>query len=304
MKILPADEVAGAGPALGEIGAGTPAPRASRARQDSHRGFLSQDSAGAEVLLDLSLRELVRYYRHSSVGRLCQGIVHRLNTPLQVLSFQLELLKQKSLQELGILSKNAQAVSKRLQTLHSSLEQQMRQFRLEVEKLQGLTRDLAWQGVHEDAADRRYLDLNEVYHRELELYLADPFFKHRVEKNFAFQAGLPPVYGHYIDFSQSFRNLLDNALEAMAGAAQRHLTVTTILADGRRLLRLGDTGTGIAPEILPRIFEPFFTTKGTLQAHRAGLGLFMARRLLAPYGGEIEVESVPGETWMTVVLPV
>lgn len=125
-----------------------------------------------------------------------------------------------------------------------------------------------------------------------------------MEKQFIFQEDLPPVFGHYIDFSQSFRNILANALEALEGAARRRLTVMTTLEEGRRLLHVGDTGGGIPPEIRPRIFEPFFTTKGDLDQDHAGLGLFMARRLLAPYGGEIQVDSVPGETWVTVALPV
>jgi signal transduction histidine kinase len=155
------------------------------------------------------------------------------------------------------------------------------------------------QGAHEETEDRLLLDLNEIYRQELDFYLANPFFKHRLEKHFHFHAGLPPIYGHYIDFSQSFRNLLENALEAMEGCERRRLTVATGLEKGRRLLHLGDTGPGIPPEIRPRLFEPFFTTK----ADRAGLGLFMARRLLSPYGGEIMINSVPGETWVTVVLP-
>jgi signal transduction histidine kinase len=109
---------------------------------------------------------------------------------------------------------------------------------------------------------------------------------------------------HYLDFSQSFRNLLENALEAMEGAARRRLTVVTAFAGGQRLLQLGDTGPGIPPEVAPRIFEPFFTTKRSGDNGHAGLGLFMARRLLAPYGGEIRVDSVPGETWVTLTLPV
>jgi signal transduction histidine kinase len=64
---------------------------------------------------------------------------------------------------------------------------------------------------------------------------------------------------------------------------------------------IGDTGFGIPRENLSRIFEPFFTTRGK---DRAGLGLFMARRLLAPYGAVVQADSRPGETWFTVSIPV
>jgi len=261
-------------------------------------------SPSAEVLLDLSFRELVNFYRHSGCGRLCRGLAHRMNTPLQVLSFQLELLEHKSLEEQELLPEVRSPAGVKLQALHRYRLQKVRQFRRELADLQELVRNIVLQGGHEDAEDRLHLNLNELYRRELDLYQAQPFFKHRVEKQFIFEEDLPPVYGHYIDFSQSFRNILVNALEAMEGAAQCRLTVMTTIEDGRRLLHVGDTGGGIPPEIRPRIFEPFFTTKGDLDQDHAGLGLFMARRLLAPYGGEIRVNSVPGETWVTVVLPV
>ena len=248
--------------------------------------------------------ELVRYYRHSGCGRLCQGLAHRMNTPLQVLFFQLELLEQKSLEELKILAELNHPAGDQLQTLHRYRAEKLRQFRQELQNIQELTRNLIRHEAHEEVETPLPLDLNELYRRELDLYQSHPFFKHDVEKHFSFQEDLPPVYGHYIDFSQSFRNLLDNALETMEGSVRRHLTVVTALEDGRRLLHLGDTGPGIPPAVLPRIFEPFFTTKRDRANDHAGLGLFMARRLLAPYGGEIRVVSDSGETWVTVTLPV
>ena len=216
----------------------------------------------------------------------------------------MELLEQKSLEEQEFLPEVRSPAGEKLQALHRYRLQKVRQFRRELANLQELVRDIVLQGGHEDAEDRVHLNLNELYRRELDLYQAQPFFKHRVEKQFLFEEDLPPVYGHYIDFSQSFRNILANALEALEGAARCRLTVMTTLEAGRRLLHVGDTGGGIPPEIRPRIFEPFFTTKGDLNQDHAGLGLFMARRLLAPYGGEIRVDSVPGETWVTVALPV
>ncbi len=257
-----------------------------------------------EVLLERCFRELVRYYRHSGCGRLCRGLVHRMNTPLQVLFFQLELLEQKSLEELKILTELEHPAADRLQTSHRYRMQKVRQFRQELQNIQELTRNLVRHGAHEDIEDFRPLDLNDLYRQELELYQSHPFFKHRVEKHFRFREDLPPVSGHYIDFSQSFRNLVDNALEAMEGSVRRRLTVVTAFEDGQRLLHLGDTGPGIPPAIRPRIFEPFFTTKRNGEQEHAGLGLFMARRLLAPYGAKIRVHSVPGETWVTVALPV
>ena len=262
------------------------------------------ESPQVENVLDRCFRELVRYYRHSSCGQLSLGLIHQMNSTLQVLFFQLELLEQRSQEETQILSEVDSPIGEKLQALQRYRLQKTRQFRQELENIRALARNVVRQGSYEEAEDLVDIDLNELCRLELDLYQAQPFFRHMVEKRLHFQEGLPRLRGHYLDFSQSFRNLLENALEAMEDSERRCLTVSTALEDGRLILHVGDTGPGISPKIRSRVFEPFFTTKRDRPQGRAGLGLFMARRLLAPYGGEIRLDSVPGETWVTVTLPV
>jgi signal transduction histidine kinase len=250
------------------------------------------------------LAELVRYYRHSAVGRRCGGIIHNMNTPLQVISFQLELLQQKSHEEAALLAKLKNLSVPELMALHEYRHQKLEQLYQEVDRLRAMIHRIALQGVHEGQEEHCYLDLNQIFQDELELYLANPFFKHRVEKEFTFAQGLPPIHGHYVDFSQSFRHLVDNALEAMAASPCRLLTVTTLVLKDCRVLRIGDTGAGIPPAVQSQLFQPFFTTKSTTEMPRAGLGLYMTRRMLAPYEGEITIESRPGQTWATICLPI
>jgi CheY-like chemotaxis protein len=67
-------------------------------------------------------------------------------------------------------------------------------------------------------------------------------------------------------------------------------------------LTVRDTGTGIAPEHLPRIFEPFFTTKAA--GHGTGLGLATVFGIVRQHQGWIDVESQPGQgTVFHVLLP-
>ena len=250
------------------------------------------------------LAELVRYYRHSAVGRRCSGIIHNMNTPLQVISFQLELLEQKSQEEAHLLAGLQDSPNPELIALHEYRQQKLTQLHQEVDRLREMIHRLALQGVHEGADEHCYLDLNQIFQEELELYLANPLFKHRVEKEFSFAPGLPPIHGHYVDFSQSFRHLVDNALEAMAESPRRLLTVTTLVQKDCRVLRVGDTGVGLPSSAQDQLFQPFFTTRSTKETPRAGLGLYMTRRMLEPYKGEITIESRPGQTWVTVCLPI
>ncbi len=100
----------------------------------------------------------------------------------------------------------------------------------------------------------------------------------------------------------AFLNLLLNALEAMNGA--RHLTVATEVIEvwERPHLRvsIGDDGSGIRPEHLPRLFSPFFTTK----KEGTGLGLVITRRIIQEHNGAITVDSKVGQgTTFHVFLP-
>jgi signal transduction histidine kinase len=255
-------------------------------------------------LLERCLEELVRYCRHCGAGKLVTGIVHRMNTPLQVLSFQLELLEQKNREELELPAFRPPAcpppVTAELKKRLAYREEKFRQFRRQLEELQSLARCLLVQGVHETGEQKQLLDLNQVWGDVLELYLANPFFKHRVKRKIRLQPGLSPIYGYYLDFSQSFRNLLDNALEALEATARRELTITTAPENGWLILDIEDSGNGIPPRDQPLIFQPFFTTK----PGHAGLGLFLARRLLAPYGGEVLLDCAPGGTRARVRLPI
>ena len=216
----------------------------------------------------------------------------------------MDLLDQKAQEELNLLAESPLADTEPLVILNHYRQAKFTQLHRELRRLQEITRSLVLQGVHEDAQERFPLDLNQLCRLELELYQAQPFFKHQVTGEFHFQDALPLFPGHYIDFSQSFRNLVDNSLEAMEGTERRVLTVVTACRNRRIMLRIGDTGAGIPPVSLPRIFQPFFTTRQTPGGDRAGLGLFMVRRLLAPYQAEIRVDSNSGGTWVTVSFPV
>ena len=93
-------------------------------------------------------------------------------------------------------------------------------------------------------------------------------------------------------------NLIKNAIQAMTRDGV--LTVETAMASDGVVLSVGDTGSGIPEPVLRRLFEPFFTTKTT--GH--GLGLVITRRIILDHGGDIRVESKPGEgTTFTLDLP-
>ena len=91
---------------------------------------------------------------------------------------------------------------------------------------------------------------------------------------------------------QALLALLVNAIEAMAGMDSGRLTVRlTDLGDALGL-DVEDTGSGIAPEVLPHIFEPFFSTKD--EEHGVGLGLAVVYGIVQRHGATLEVDSDVG----------
>jgi signal transduction histidine kinase len=101
------------------------------------------------------------------------------------------------------------------------------------------------------------------------------------------------------ELNQVWTNLIDNAIDAMAGKGE--LRIRTYRDDNCVVVEIGDNGPGISPEIEGHIFEPFFTTKAVGEG--TGLGLDTVQRIVKKHRGSIQVTSVPGDTRFQVWLP-
>ena len=102
---------------------------------------------------------------------------------------------------------------------------------------------------------------------------------------------------------QILMNLLGNAIKF---TVEGEVEFTAWTEDDRVVLRVRDTGIGIAPENLARISEPFWQEQGGLTrgAEGTGLGLTIAYRLAHLLGGSVDAESTPGQgSLFTVILP-
>jgi signal transduction histidine kinase len=119
----------------------------------------------------------------------------------------------------------------------------------------------------------------------------------------AYAAELPEIDGYPGELNQVWTNLIDNAADAMDGEGTLRLS-TRPGDDGRTVVvEIGDTGSGLPPDVLARAFEPFFTTKDV--GSGTGLGLDIARRIVVErHDGEVAIDSVPGRTVVRVTLPI
>lgn len=99
---------------------------------------------------------------------------------------------------------------------------------------------------------------------------------------------LPVVHCDSNQIKQILINLIINAFDAIAGAGE--VVVTTSRANGRIVITVRDSGTGIDPETIKYVFNPFFTTK----TRGTGLGLAISKKIAREHRGDLAVESVQG----------
>jgi signal transduction histidine kinase len=115
-----------------------------------------------------------------------------------------------------------------------------------------------------------------------------------------YDRSLPQVPAHPAELNQVWTNLIDNAVQAMNGAGT--LTVKTYREDDHVVVSVGDSGPGVPEDLKKRVFEPFFTTKPVGEG--TGLGLDISYRIIVNgHGGDIRLESKPGDTRFLVRLP-
>jgi PAS domain S-box-containing protein len=214
------------------------------------------------------------------VGQLAGGVAHDFNNILTVIQGHAALLGSRP---------NA-APSDR-----ASLQQIV----TAAERAASLTRKLL-AFSRKQALQPRHLNLNEIVRHTtdmLQRLLGDHIALH-VEC----RRELPAIHADQAMIEQVLMNLAVNARDAMPRGGQ--LTITTGLSEvdphqvpphpdavpGRYVtFTVRDTGTGIAPDHLPRLFEPFFTTKGVGKG--TGLGLATIYGIVKQHQGWITVES-------------
>jgi signal transduction histidine kinase len=157
------------------------------------------------------------------------------------------------------------------------------------------------------AAAKQYSNMDRAPHERVDIHtglkstlvmMASKLEGIKVVKDFDHSLPKIPVYAG--ELNQVWTNLIDNAVQAMDGHGT--LTVRTSMDGDRLRVEIGDTGPGVPENLRQRIFEPFFSTKPVGQG--TGLGLDISYRIVVGrHGGDLSVESRPGDTRFIVRLP-
>jgi signal transduction histidine kinase len=102
------------------------------------------------------------------------------------------------------------------------------------------------------------------------------------------EENMPPISADPELLHRAISNLVLNAMDAMPSGGT--LTLRSRSRDGRAIMEVADTGSGLTPEECARIFTPYYTSK----QHGTGLGLAIVQSVVSDHGGTISVQSEPG----------
>jgi C4-dicarboxylate-specific signal transduction histidine kinase len=195
--------------------------------------------------------------RLPSLESMAAGVAHELNNPLAVVMASTDLALEELERARAGGAAGLQEAKQLLEELHSSAAR--------MGKIVGDLKAFA-RPVHRSFGQSDVRRAVEWSVRATSHELRD---RARVEVKVG---NVPPARADESRLGQVLVNLLVNAAHAIApgNAGANHVLIECGMEDGRIAIKVGDTGCGMAPDVLARAFEPFFTTRATRRQH--GLG--------------------------------
>lgn len=249
--------------------------------------------------LEQAQRQLLRTAKLASLGELAAGVAHELNQPLQIVGLSVDEVRD------ALERMDRTTATEYLQTI----EDQVARGAGVIDRLLALSR-------HDESARTR-TKLNEVITEVVSIWGA-PLAALGIDLSTDLAIGLGDVVGNAHELLQVITNLVVNARDAVKDQQTRRICLRTTAEPTHACIEIIDTGSGIAPDDLPRVFDPFFTTKGPGKGpskdpgkgpskgpcRGTGLGLSVSHGIIRRHGGTIEVFSELDQgTRVRIMLP-
>jgi PAS domain S-box-containing protein len=243
-----------------------------------------------QLELEETQRQRAHAQRMDALGQLTGGVAHDFNNLLMIVSGHINTIK-KAVADDPKLSRAAKAIAYAAQR-GATLTRQLLTF-----SRRQTINPIVFQVAERVGAFRAML----------EIFVGSP-----VRLSVAIGSDIWSVKVDESEFELALVNLALNARDAMPNGGALVITAENVnLSPGDTLaeiqgefvaLRITDTGSGIAPDVLPKVFDPFFTTKESGKG--SGLGLSQVHGFAHQSGGTVHVDSVVGRgTTVTLYLP-
>jgi nitrogen fixation/metabolism regulation signal transduction histidine kinase len=233
------------------------------------------------VLVFDDITHVIQAQRDAAWGEVARRLAHEIKNPLTPIQLSAERLQHKL--ESKLPEPEADILRRSTQTIVA-----------QVGALKGMVDDFSIYSRSSRLTEAD-VDLNDLVREVLVLYESMP-----VNLDVQLDDTLPVLRGDAALLRQVLHNLMQNALDALAGLPSPRITLLTRRAAGGIVLSVADNGTGIAEGMLTRIFEPYVTTKpkGT------GLGLAIVKKIIDEHHGRVSIENVrPQGACVSITLP-
>ena len=268
----------------------------------------TKNEALEQTLDDLqrTQQQVITQEKLASLGALTAGIAHEIRNPLNFVN-NFSVLSKELIEELQ--EELTEVAEGKTELDREFIEEVLGDLEMNVTKVRehGGRADRIVEGMlahsREDAGDAETIDVNLLLDEYAKLAYhglrgTDSSFNVTIDRDLDEEAG--EVTGIARDLSRVFLNIVTNACHATAARKEQDdgdysptVSLRTRGYEDHVMVSIRDNGTGIPDSIVKKIFEPFFTTKSGTQG--TGLGLSISRDIVVGHGGELEVESEPGE---------
>ena len=236
----------------------------------------ARESTGSVIVFD-NITPIIQGQRDAAWSEVARRLAHEIKNPLTPIQLSAERLRQK------YLGKMAASDAETLDRLTATIIQQVDTMKSMVNTFSDYARP--------PKINPETTDLNDLVRGVVDLFksgYADIAFELKLDDNF------PKIPADAGRLRQVVNNLVKNAIEASADAADAYISVSTNLLtsdSGTYVeIRIEDRGEGINEEFSDNIFEPYVTnkTRGT------GLGLAIVKKIVEEHGGVVSLENNPG----------
>jgi two-component system, sporulation sensor kinase E len=249
--------------------------------------------------------------RIQALTLLAASVAHEIGNPLNALHIHLQLL-DRELAKLRAIRPGAKKKTRRsprrtpgvkskpqepdeLEAVTDKMQGYLDVAKGEIDRLDYIVSQFL-DAIRPSALDLQPASLNDVIAQTLKL-LSPELDNRELKVEERLNPALPAAPMDSAQIKQVLVNLIKNAMQAMTRGV---LTLETGEGLDGVWMSVTDTGGGIPQEKINRIFDPYFTTK----SKGSGLGLMIVQRIIREHGGQIGVESHPGQgTRVKIWLP-
>ena len=217
--------------------------------------------------------------RMAAIGQVTASLAHEIGTPLNAVAGHLQLLDRNH--------RDAPDTQRRLKIINAQLGIIVQTVKSLLERTH--RRKIAFEPTDVNAAVQ-----------ELWLLVGPMLESRNIKAAITLEENLPCVSADRESLHQVFLNLVNNSCDAMPNGGELEIATRYLSQNQQVEIMFSDSGAGIAPNVVEHLFEPMFTTKQS----GSGLGLVIARDIIAEHRGRIELVSGSSGAVFLLALPV